>query len=60
MIADRYQRAFLRILRTLPDMRHVLGSFVVNAGRLTWPSGRSTAYTIGVRNHAQCYSEQRA
>ena len=34
MIADRYQRQFLRLLRTLQGMRRVLGTVVMTGGQL--------------------------
>ena len=32
MIADRYQRQFLRLLRAFRDMRRVLGTVVMTGG----------------------------
>jgi len=34
MIADRYQRQFLRLLRTFQGMRRVLGTVVMTGGQL--------------------------
>lgn len=34
MIADRFQRSFLRLLRTFRDMRRVIGAVVITGGQL--------------------------
>ena len=34
MVADRYRRAFLRLLRTLRDIRRVMGTVVMTGGQL--------------------------
>ncbi len=43
LMADRYQRAFLRLMKAFRDNRRLFGALVVAGGRSTSPSNRSTS-----------------